>query len=68
MSRGQGSVTAHTRGMWGKEGPFLGELSPTPGCLTTGVLVGWTAWMLLHTFWGIPGDLPSLTALEPSHT
>lgn len=62
MSWGQGGVTVHTMGMWGKEGPSLEELSPIPGCSTTGVLVGWAAWMLLHTFWGIPRDLPSLTA------
>lgn len=56
MSWGQGGVTAHTRGMWGKEGPSLGVLSPIPGCLTTDVLVGWAAWMLLHTcFWGFLG-------------
>lgn len=53
----------------GRKGQSLGELSPIPGCSTTGILVGWAAWMLLHTgFGGSLGTCPASQKKEPSDT
>lgn len=62
MSWGQGGVTAHTRGMWGKEGPILGGAEPHPWLLDHRCPSGLgSVDAAPHGLWGIPGDLSSLT-------
>lgn len=65
---GGGGVSLLTQGECGGRKAF-GELSPIPGCSTSCVLVGWAAWMLLHScFGGSLGTCPASQQQVPSHT